>query len=185
MGKTAFCHDKRGQKCITRKGGSMPEARSERPVRSRGATIALVVAILLLNVFTYVLHIARYYGDSMEPSLHSGQTLVIYRTGKVSAGDVIAFYYNNKLLVRRVICMGGSQITVEKDGSVLIDEQLLDEPYLAEKSIGQCDLTFPYYVQPGNVFVMGDARAVSMDSRLTEIGTIPTGRILGKVLFVN
>lgn len=98
---------------------------------------------------------------------------------------MIAFYYNNKLLVRRVIYMGGSQITVEKDGSVLIDEQLLDEPYLAEKSIGQCDLTFPYYVQPGNVFVMGDARAVSMDSRLTEIGTIPTGRILGKVLFVN
>ena len=165
--------------------------RVQSPKRSRGATIGLViaillgVAILLLNVFTYVLHIARYYGDSMEPSLHNGQTLVIRRTGKVSAGDVIAFYYNNKLLVRRVICTGGSQITVEKDGSVLIDEQPLDEPYLTEKSIGQCDLEFPYYVQPGTVFVMGDARAVSMDSRLTEIGVIPTDRILGKVLFVN
>ena len=81
--------------------------RVQSPKRSRGATIGLViaillgVAILLLNVFTYVLHIARYYGDSMEPSLHNGQTLVIRRTGKVSAGDVIAFYYNNKLLVRR------------------------------------------------------------------------------------
>lgn len=165
--------------------------RVQSPKRSRGATIGLViaillgVAILLLNVFTYVLHIARYYGDSMEPSLHNGQTLVIRRTSKVSAGDVIAFYYNNKLLVRRVICTGGSQITVEKDGGVLIDEQPLDEPYLTEKSIGQCDLEFPYYVQPGNVFVMGDARAVSMDSRLTEIGVIPTDRILGKVLFVN
>lgn len=73
----------------------------------------------------------------------------------------------------------------KNDGSVLIDEQPLDEPYLTEKSIGQCDLEFPYYVQPGNVFVMGDARAVSMDSRLTEIGVIPTDRILGKVLFVN
>ena len=74
---------------------------------------------------------------------------------------------------------------MEKDGSVLIDEQPLDEPYLTEKSIGQCDLEFPYYVQPGNVFVMSDARAVSMDSRLTEIDVIPTDRILGKVLFVN
>lgn len=168
----------------------MPQ-RIQRPTRSRGAVIGVTIAILLaaaillLNVFTYVLHIARYYGDSMEPSLHSGQTLLILRTGKVSAGDVIAFYYNNKLLVRRVICTGGSQITVEKDGSVLINEQPLDEPYLAEKSIGQCDLDFPYYVQPGSVFVMGDARAVSMDSRLSQIGAIPTDRILGKVLFIN
>ena len=157
------------------------------PGRTAGLVVVvlLVIAIVAVNLFGHFFQLVRYYGDGMEPTLQSGSTLIIRKTSAVAEGDVIAFYYNNKLLVRRVICTGGSQITVEKDGSVLIDEQPLDEPYLTEKSIGQCDLEFPYYVQPGNVFVMGDARAVSMDSRLTEIGVIPTDRILGKVLFVN
>lgn len=145
----------------------------------------LTTAILLLNLFTYLLHVVRYYGDGMEPTLSSGQTLLVLRTTKVSEGDVIAFYYNNKVLVRRVICTGGSRVTVEKDGTVSVNGEALEEPYVEEKSIGQCNLEFPYYVPLNSVFVMGDNRSIAMDSRLEEIGVISEDRIIGKVLFVR
>ena len=97
-------------------------------------------------------------------------------------GDIIAFYYNNQVLVRRVICLGGKQLEISKEGDVRINEVLLNEPYVKEPSLGQCNITFPYNVRTGTVFVMGDNRSVSMDSRLQEIGTIPTDRIIGKVI---
>lgn len=155
--------------------------------RTIGIAIAvlLVAAIVLVNLFGQMFQLVRYYGDGMEPTLQSGRTLMIRKTDKISEGDVIAFYYNNKLLVRRVICTGGKQLSIERDGTVLIDGQTLDEPYIAERTIGQCNLEFPCYVSPGTVFVMGDNRAISMDSRLKEIGTIAVDRILGKVLFVD
>lgn len=142
-----------------------------------------LVAVLLVNLFTHVLPIVRYRGDGMEPSLSSGQMLVVRKTEKVEPGDVIAFYFNNKLIVRRVIAVGGSQVTVEEDGTVLIDGGELQEPYLTEKTLGQSNQKYPVYVQPGYVFVMGDNRAVSIDSRLSEIGVISEEWILGKVLF--
>ena len=159
--------------------------------RTSGRTIGIVIAVLLVaaivlvNLFGQMFQLVRYYGDGMEPTLQSGRTLMIRKTDKISEGDVIAFYYNNKLLVRRVICTGGKQLSIERDGTVLIDGQTLDEPYIAERTIGQCNLEFPCYVSPGTVFVMGDNRAISMDSRLKEIGTIAVDRILGKVLFVD
>lgn len=149
------------------------------------AAILLAAAVLLLNVFTHLLPVVRYYGDGMEPTLSSGQILLVSRTARISEGDVIAFYYNNKVLVRRVVCTGGRQLTIEKDGTVYVNGAELEEPYLAEKSMGQCNLEFPYYVPPNSVFVMGDNRAVAMDSRLEEIGPISSDRVIGKVLFVR
>ena len=146
--------------------------------------IALAVAILLLlNVFTYLLTVVNYYGDSMEPELHSGQTLVVARTQKVEEGDVIAFYYNNKVLVRRVICTGGNYIDIADDGRVSINDELIAEPYVQNPTPGQCDIELPYVVPYGKLFVMGDARDVSMDSRLQVIGCISPDRIIGKVIF--
>ena len=145
----------------------------------------LLLAILLLNLFTYVFHPVRYYGTGMEPALSGGQTLLILNTRKVSSGDVIAFYYNNKLLVRRVICTGGEQIELDDSGAVFVNGEALDEPYVTEPSLGQCDLIFPFAVPSGSVFVMGDNRPSAMDSRLSEIGTVPADRIYGKVLFVK
>ena len=145
-----------------------------------GSLILLVV--VLVNLFTHVLPVVRYYGDGMEPNLRSGQLLVLLKTEKVEQGDVIAFYYNNKILVRRVISSGGEQIGLAQDGTVSINGTVLDEPYVAAPSMGQCNLTFPYYVPPDHVFVMGDKRETAMDSRLEEIGPISTDRILGKVL---
>ena len=141
-----------------------------------------LAAVVLLNVFTYVFQIVNYNGSGMEPNLRGGQILAILKTKSVKPGDVIAFYYNNQVLIRRVICTGGNQISIAEDGAVSINGQLLDEPYLTEKSIGQCNLTFPYHVRSGTVFVMGDDRDAAMDSRLTQIGTVPEERIIGKVL---
>ena len=141
----------------------------------------LIAAILLLNLFTHVLQIVHYNGDSMEPTLHSGQILILQCTQDVAEGDVIAFYFNNQVLVRRVIAVSGSRITIEENGTVLRNGQALEEPYLAESSIGQCNISFPFHVPNGYVFVMGDNRAIAMDSRLEEIGPIYVGRIIGKV----
>lgn len=150
---------------------------------SRWLVALLAVALILVNLFTHVLQIVRYNGDGMEPNLHSGQTLVLLQTTRVSEGDIIAFYYNNQVLVRRVICCGGSQIDIREDGTVMVDSVEVEEPYLTDKSIGQCTISLPVHVQADAVFVMGDNRAAAMDSRLAEIGTISTERIIGKVIF--
>ena len=149
----------------------------------RWVAVFALLAVLLVNLFTHVFQIVNYNGTGMEPNLCGGQTLVILKTDKVVEGDIIAFYYNNQILVRRVICEGGKQLEIEQDGTVRIGNNVLDEPYLDMKSIGQCNLAFPYYVQSGTYFVMGDNRIEAMDSRLEEIGTIPQDRIIGKVLF--
>lgn len=145
--------------------------------------IVLVLAIVLLNLFGHFFTLVRYYGDGMQPALENGQTLLIAKGSKIAEGDIVAFYYNNKLLVRRVICTGGKQLSIDRDGTVSINGEPLDEPYITAPSIGQCNQAFPCYVPPNSVFVMGDNRAVAMDSRLKEIGTISEDRILGKVLF--
>ena len=149
------------------------------------AGCVLAAAILLLNLFTYQFALVRYYGDGMAPTIENRAVLLLRRTSRVEQGDIIAFYFNNKVLVRRVIAVGGSQVVVEDDGTVLVNGAALDEDYLAERSAGQRSQEFPCYVPPDSVFVMGDNRADAMDSRLEEIGTVPADRILGKVLFVN
>ena len=164
------------------------KAKKARISNNRKSVFMVVLAVLvaitvLLNLFTHVLAVARYFGDGMEPKLKNGQTLILRRTENVKEGDIVAFYYNNQLLVRRVICEGGKQITVNNDGSVEINNELLEEPYVEIPSIGQCNITFPHTVAPNHYFVMGDHRSISMDSRLKEIGEISEDRLLGKVLF--
>ena len=149
----------------------------------RWVIVLAAFAVILLNLFTNVLQVVRYNGQGMEPNLHNRQTLVLLQTQKVKDGDIIAFYYNNQVLVRRVICHGGNQIIIEENGAVSVNGNMLDEPYLKNPSFGQCNLSFPYYVPVNHVFVMGDYREIAMDSRLKEIGSIPTERIIGKVLF--
>ncbi len=143
---------------------------------------AVLLAVLLLNVFTHLFQVVRYNGTGMEPGLSGGQTLVIQKIKKVEPGDVIAFYYNNQILVRRVICMGGEQLEMDENGTISVGGKLLQEPYLKNKTLGQCNITFPYFVPVGTVFVMGDNRLEAMDSRLKEIGTVPEDRIIGKVI---
>ena len=143
----------------------------------------LLIAVILLNLFTHVFAVVRLYGDGMEPTLKNHQILVVLRTDEAREGDIVAFYYNNKALVRRVIAADGQQITINEDGSVLINNEPLEEPYIGTLSKGQCNLTFPYTVPLEQYFVMGDNRETSMDSRLKEIGTVTRERLIGKVIF--
>lgn len=144
----------------------------------------LIVAIILLNLFTHVVQIVRYNGNAMQPELRSGQTLILRRTQMVAPGDIIAFYYNNQVLVRRVIATEGQQVRIDQNGTVQVDTQQLAEEYLQSTSLGQCNIEFPYLVPPESYFVMGDNRATSMDSRLEQIGPVPKDRIIGRVIFV-
>lgn len=150
----------------------------------RWVAALVILAVLLVNLLTHVFQVVSYSGTGMEPAIQGGQTLVLLKTQKVQEGDIIAFYYNNQVLVRRVICQGGKQLEIDPDGNVSIGGLPLEEPYVQNPTLGQCNLTFPYHVRSGSVFVMGDNRTASMDSRLEEIGTIPTDRIIGKVLWI-
>ena len=105
------------------------------------------------------------------------------KNSKFKQGDVVAFYYNNKILLKRVIGIAGDQIDIKDDGTVYVNGYPLDEPYLSEKNLGQTDLDYPYQVPDGKIFVMGDHRATSMDSRSTSIGCISSEFIVGKVVF--
>ena len=140
------------------------------------AAIAVLVAKLLLPVL-------QIYGSSMTPTLNDGEIVFSLKTGKFEQGDVVAFYYNNKILIKRVICEAGDWVDIDKDGTVYVNSVRLNEPYITDKALGLCDIELPYQVPDGKIFVMGDHRESSVDSRNTAIGCISEEQIVGKILF--
>lgn len=150
----------------------------------RGTVAVLVVvaatAVLISNL---LLPILRIYGSSMTPTLVNGNIVAAVRNGTYQRGDVIAFYYNNKILVKRVIGMPGEWVDMDENGNVTIDGEPLEEPYLTEKALGECDIELPYQVPEGRYFVMGDHRSVSSDSRSSQVGCVSEEQIVGKLLF--
>lgn len=119
----------------------------------------------------------------MSPTLADGQILIVNKMAEVNSGDIIAFYYNNKVIVRRVVATGNSQVSIDIFGTVSVDGKELDETYIENKTLGQSNLSFPYNVPANSYFVLGDNRDVAMDSRLSEIGVVTEDRLLGKVVF--
>ena len=150
----------------------------------RGTVAVLVVvaaaAVLISNL---LLPILRIYGSSMTPTLVNGDLVAAVRNGTYQRGDIIAFYYNNKILVKRVIGMPGEWVDIDESGTVTIDGEPLEEPYLTEKALGECDIELPYQVPEGRYFVMGDHRSVSSDSRSSQVGCVSEEQIVGKLLF--
>lgn len=139
------------------------------------AAIAVLIAMLWMPVL-------QIYGTSMTPTLEDGEIVVSLKTSDFTTGDIIAFYYNNKILVKRVICQAGDWIDIKDDGTVYINGEELDEPYLDEKALGDCNIEFPYQVPEGKVFVMGDHRSASVDSRNSIVGCIAQEQVVGKIL---
>jgi signal peptidase I len=142
--------------------------------------IAAAIAVLISTLFLPVLQIT---GSSMEPCLCSGNIIVMVKTDKLKTGDVCSFTWNNRTLVKRVIGNAGDWIEIDRDGTVFVNGEALEEPYVMEKSLGECDLTFPYQVPEDSVFLMGDHRDSSIDSRSSVIGSVGYDQLVGKVLF--
>lgn len=140
--------------------------------------LAAIVAIAAAFLWTPVLRVS---GNSMAPSLTDGDIVVAYTGSEIQRGDVIAFYYNNKLLIKRVIAVVGDTVNVDAFGGVTINGERLDEPYVSNRALGECSISMPYTVPAGFFFVMGDSRAESLDSRSTAIGCVAHEQILGRV----
>lgn len=145
--------------------------------------LSLVLIVLLSFVASHFFFpVMRIHGSSMSPSFQSGDLLVALKGSDYARGDVIAFYFNDKLLVKRVIACEGDTIQIEDNGSVLLNEQLLAEPYLQDSAPGDCDLEMPYVIPSERVFVMGDHRELSLDSRSSAIGCVAAEQVVGRVV---
>ena len=140
---------------------------------------AAVTALVTTRLFVLI----QINGSSMAPTLVNGEIIFLRQTKKVEPGDMIGFYYGGRILLKRVIGSGGDQIEIDSEGNVYVNGGMIDEPYLAEKSPGKCDLEFPCEVPEGMVFVLGDNRAISIDSRIRSIGCVEENQIVGKTEF--
>lgn len=143
----------------------------------------LVVAAIAVLVSMLFLPVLRVTGTSMTPTMQNDELVICSKRSDFKSGDIIAFYYNNKILLKRVIGVAGDWIEIEEDGTVYVNGEELIEPYVAEKSLGECDIEFPYQVPDNRIFVMGDHRATSIDSRSTTVGCIADEYIIGRVVF--
>ena len=164
------------------------ELRRERHRRSYRSTLLstvsalVIVAAVAVLVSMLALPVLQVVGESMTPLLHQGEIVIAPRGTAFQKGDVIAFYFNNKILVKRVIANAGEWVNIDVDGNVFINDEPLEEPYLTEKALGDCNIALPYQVPDGKIFVMGDHRSTSSDSRNTAVGCVAQEQIVGRVM---
>ena len=140
------------------------------------SALAVLVAVLLLPVL-------RIYGSSMQPTLNEKDIVISLKGSTFETGDIVAFYYNNKILVKRVIANPGDWVDIDENGVVYVNHQQIDEPYVQELSLGDCNIKLPYQVPESKVFVMGDNRDTSIDSRNTSVGCVAEEQLVGKIVF--
>lgn len=158
---------------------------NERYVKTFRSTVNILITVAAIAVLiaTLLLPVLQIYGASMTPTLYDGELVVSVKTSEMEKGDVIAFYYNNKILVKRVIASAGEWVELDEEGNLYINGKLQDEPYIEEKALGECDIEMPYQVPEGRIFVMGDHRSVSVDSRSSSVGCVAEEQIVGKLVF--
>ena len=144
--------------------------------------ILIVIAASAYLVASFILPVIRVYSDVMQPTLDEDEVLVCFNTKSFDRGDLIAFYYNNRILVRRVIGVPGDQVDIDENGQVIVNGIAIDEPYVKEKNFQPCDVVLPTMVEAESYFVLGDNRPLSMDSRSESVGPIPYENIVGKVV---
>ena len=141
---------------------------------------AAAVAVLVATLWLPVLQI---YGSSMAPTLQEGDIVISVKDNNFQQGDVVAFYYGNRLLVKRYIAGPGDWVEIKEDGTIFVNGYELEEPYITEKHFGNCDLEMPYQVPEGRYFLVGDQRETSVDSRHSSVGCISAEQIVGKIVY--
>lgn len=151
-------------------------------LRSTICTLIVVAAVAVL-VATIWMPVLQIYGSSMTPTLSEGDIVVCFKTSDIKRGDLVAFYLGNKLLVKRCVALPGQTVDIDGDGNVTLDSVPLDEPYVTEKSLGDCNIELPYQVPDNRYFCMGDHRKTSVDSRNTAVGCVTGEQIVGKIVF--
>ena len=170
----------------------LPEAEETKEIKGKklnrravlGVVAALIVAAAIsVLVATLWMPVLQIYGSSMEPTLTDGQIVVSFKVKEVEKGDIIAFYYNNKILIKRVIGTAGDWVNISDDGTVFVNDEMQEEPYIPKKAEGSPDIMLPYQVPDSKLFVMGDNRGASADSRHTAVGCVAQEQIVGKVVF--
>jgi signal peptidase I len=150
----------------------------------RGTVYVLtIVAAVAVLIATLILPVLQIEGTSMEPTLSNGDIVLLTKTTRFNRGDLCGFTWNNKLLIKRVIGTPGDWIEIDTDGTIYLNGEMLEEPYVEQPAFGECDLEFPFQVPQEQYFVVGDMRESSIDSRNTLIGCIPKEQIVGKVFF--
>lgn len=164
------------------------QARLSRLRRRRNIALAVagslvVVVAVGIIVSATLLTVLQVRGTSMEPTVSEGDIIVTNRSDSFTTGDIIAFYFNNKILLKRVIAFPGDWVDISKDGVVSINGKELKEDYVDDLALGTPDITFPYQVPENNYFVLGDHRSVSIDSRSSAVGTVTKEQLIGRVMF--
>lgn len=156
--------------------------RYNRTLKSTIAVLVVVAAAAVL-IATLWMPVLQIYGNSMVPTLEDGQIVISVKTSNFQSGDIVAFYHGNKLLIKRFIAGSSDWVNIDEDGNVFVNDEKLDEPYLTEKALGNTNIELPYQVPDQRLFLMGDNRDVSIDSRNTAVGCVAADQIVGKVVF--
>ena len=151
-------------------------------IRSTVFMLIVVAAFAILVAMLY-LPTLRIYGKSMKGTLESGDIVLAVKSNRFKTGDVVAFYYNNNILVKRVIAKSGDWVNITKDGTVYVNDKKINEPYIENKAYGETNIKFPYQVPENRIFVLGDNRKVSIDSRNTSVGAVSDEQLVGKLIF--
>ena len=182
-------HDKKKEVALPTK--TQVEAEQKRYRRKKAYNKALrgtvyvltIVAAISVLIATLILPVLQIEGTSMEPNLSNGDIVLLTKTTRFDRGELCGFTWNNKLLIKRVIGLPGDLIEIDTDGTIYVNGDELEEPYVKKKALGECDLEFPFSVPPEQYFVVGDMRESSIDSRNSLIGCITKDQIVGEVFF--
>ena len=151
-------------------------------LRSTMYSLVVVAAVAVL-IATLALPVLQISGSSMEPTLNDEEIVVLFKSTNLKRDCLCCFSYQNKLLIKRVIGLPGDKINIDENGNVYVNDNLLQEPYVTEKALGECDITFPCYVTDNHYFVLGDQRSTSIDSRSSVIGLVSEDYIVGRIFF--